>query len=88
MYCIEKNGITNCLRNSHFTNFKEKVIHIIYNEDFIMENLKHCGEIKIMKLPCAQLQEISAVVLHHSPYPPGYSEAILIVISSENTSFA
>lgn len=86
MYCIEKNGIANCLRNSHFTNLK--VIHITYNEDFITENLKHCGEIKIMNLPCAQLQHISAVVLHHSPYPPGYSEAILIVISSKNISFA
>lgn len=70
----------NCLRRIHFTDFKEKVIHmIIYNEDFIMESLKHVNEEnKIMKPSWAQLQQISTVVLHHSPSPPCYSEAILI----------
>lgn len=77
-YIMLFSQIFSCLRRIHFTNFK--VIHIIiYNEDFIMESLKHVnGENKIMKPSWAQLQQISTVVLHHSPSPPCYSEAILI----------
>lgn len=61
---LKNYGITN-LRSIQFTNFTEKVTHIIiYNKDFIMENLKH---INVERTKASDFSY--SPLLHHSHIP-------------------